>query len=44
MINLDVPENIWQYLRTNWLSICTFETYLEIIEVACDVCRSSLQH
>jgi transposase len=29
-------ENIWQYLRANWLSNRVFETYLEIIEEICD--------
>ena len=33
---LNPVENIWQYLRANWLSNRVFETYLEIIEAACD--------
>lgn len=33
---LNPVENIWQYLRANWLSNCVFETYDAIIEAACD--------
>jgi len=33
---LNPVENIWQYLRANWLSNRVFETYVEIIEAACD--------
>ena len=33
---LNPVENIWQYLRANWLSNRVFETYLEIIEAACE--------
>ena len=33
---LNPVENIWQYLRANWLSNRVFETYLEIIEGICD--------
>ena len=33
---LNPVENIWQYLRANWLSNRVFETYLEIIEEICD--------
>jgi len=33
---LNPVENIWQYLRANWLSNRVFETYFEIIEAACD--------
>lgn len=29
-------EHIWQYLRANWLSNRVIDTYLEIIEAACD--------
>lgn len=29
-------ENIWQYLRANWLSNRVFDTYADIIEAACD--------
>jgi transposase len=29
-------ENIWQYLRANWLSDRVFETYDDIIDAACD--------
>ena len=33
---LNPVENIWQYLRANWLSNRVFETYDEIIDAACD--------
>lgn len=33
---LNPVENIWQYLRANWLSNRVFETYHEIIEAICD--------
>ena len=32
---LNPVENIWQYLRANWLSNRVFETYDEVIEAAC---------
>jgi hypothetical protein len=28
-------ENIWQYLRANWLSNRVFETYEGIIDAVC---------
>jgi hypothetical protein len=33
---LNPVENIWQYLRANWLSNRVFETFEEIIDAACD--------
>lgn len=33
---LNPVENIWQYLRADWLSNRVFETYDEIIDAACD--------
>lgn len=33
---LNPVENIWQYLRSNWLSNRVFETYEDIIAAACD--------
>jgi transposase len=33
---LNPVENIWQYLRQNWLSSRVFETYDDIIDAACD--------
>ena len=33
---LNPQENIWQYMRTNWLSNRVFETYDEILEASCD--------
>lgn len=32
---LNPVENIWQYLRANWLSNTVFETYEDIIDAAC---------
>ena len=29
-------ENIWQYLRANWLSNCVFDSCEAIIDAACD--------
>ena len=33
---LNPVENIWQYLRANWLSNGVFETYDDIIDAACE--------
>jgi transposase len=33
---LNPVENVWQYLRANWLSNRVFETYDDIVEAACD--------
>jgi transposase len=33
---LNPVENVWQYLRQNWLSNCVFENYDAIIDAACD--------
>jgi transposase len=32
---LNPVENVWQYLRGNWLSNRVFDTYEDIIEAAC---------
>ncbi len=32
---LNPVENIWQYLRQNWLSNRVFETYNDIIDAGC---------
>ena len=37
---LNPVENIWQYLRENWLSNRVFETYDDIIDAACDAWRN----
>ncbi|WP_390867866.1 transposase [Prosthecodimorpha staleyi] len=37
---LNPVENIWQYLRANWLSNRVFEAYPDIIEAACDAWKS----
>ena len=36
---LNPVENVWQYLRANWLSNRVFETYEAIIDAACDAWR-----
>jgi transposase len=36
---LNPVENIWQYLRQNWLSNRVFNTYDDIIGAACDAWR-----
>jgi transposase len=33
---LNPVENIWQYLRANWLSNRVFETYDAIIDATCE--------
>ena len=33
---LNPVENIWQFMRGNWLSNLVFETYDDIIDAACD--------
>ena len=33
---LNPVENVWQYLRSNWLSNRVFETYDAIIDAACE--------
>ena len=33
---LNSVENIWQYLRSNWLSHCVRETYEAILEACCN--------
>ena len=37
---LNSQENIWQYMRANWLSNRVFETYNHIIEAACEAWRN----
>ncbi len=36
---LNPVENIWQYLRQNWLSNTVFENYGAIVDAACDAWR-----
>jgi hypothetical protein len=33
---LNPVENVWQFLRANWLSNRVFDTYEDIIEAACE--------
>lgn len=37
---LNPVENVWEFLRTNWLSNLVFDTYDEIIDAACDAWRN----
>ncbi len=37
---LNPVENVWQYLRANWLSNRVFETYDAIIDAACEAWRN----
>lgn len=39
---LNPVENIWQYLRQNWLSNRVFDTYEAIIDAACEAWRKLL--
>ena len=39
---LNPVENIWQFLRANWLSNRVFETYEAIIDAACEAWRNLL--
>lgn len=39
---LNPVENVWQYLRANWLSNRVFETYEAIIDAACEAWRKLL--
>jgi hypothetical protein len=39
---LNPVENVWQYLRQNWLSNRVFDTYEAIIDAACDAWRKLL--
>jgi hypothetical protein len=42
---LNPVENIWQYLRANWLSNLVFDTYDEIIDAASEAWRKLIaQH
>ena len=36
---LNPVENVWQYLRQNWLSNRGFDTYEAIVDAACDAWR-----
>ena len=33
---LNPVENVWQYIRSNWLSNRVFETYDAIVDAACE--------
>jgi hypothetical protein len=37
---LNPVENVWQYLRANWLSNRVFETYDDIIDAACEAWKN----
>ena len=33
---LNPVENVWQYLRANWLAISVFDDYDAIVDACCD--------
>ena len=35
-------ENVWQYMRQNWLSNRVFDSYDDIIDAACDAWQKLL--
>jgi len=37
---LNPVENVWQYLRQNWLSNTVFENYDAIVDAACTAWRN----
>ena len=39
---LNPVENVWQFLRANWLSNRVFETYEAVIDAACEAWRKLL--
>jgi len=39
---LNPVENVWQYLRQNWLSNRVFETYDAILDAACEAWNNLL--
>ena len=41
---LNPAENVWQYLRQNWLSNRVFDPYEPIIDAACEAWRKLLAH
>ncbi len=40
---LNPAENIWQYLRANWLSNRVFDTYEDIVDAACEAWRNLIE-
>lgn len=40
---LNPVENIWQYLRANWIANRVFDTYQAIIEIACQAWQKLLE-
>ena len=40
---LNPVENVWQYLRSNWLSNSIFDHYDAIIDAACDAWRKLIE-
>lgn len=39
---LNPVENVWQFLRSNWLSNRVFESYEAIVDAACEAWRNLL--
>ncbi len=40
---LNPVENVWQYLRQNWLSNRTFQDYQEIVDAVCSAWNKLIQ-
>ncbi|RWO18427.1 MAG: hypothetical protein EOS09_35075 [Mesorhizobium sp.] len=41
---LNPVENVWQYLRANWLSNRVFDDYADIIDAACEAWQKLVAH
>jgi transposase len=41
---LNPVENVWQYLRSNWLSNRVFDTYGAVIDAACEAWMRLIGH
>ena len=41
---LNPVENVWQYLRANWLSNRIFETYDDILDAGCEAWNNLVDH
>jgi hypothetical protein len=39
-LELNPVENVWQYLRQNWLSNTVFDNYDAIVDAACNAWRN----
>ena len=37
---LDPQENVWQFLRDNWLSNQIFKSYDDVVDHCCEACNN----